>query len=158
MWDGDTLEKLLRARNCNTETFSDQEKLTIQTKADRKYVLNSVFNSTVFIQKCKSLTLNGCQDVKVIASRLPIIGLHLNRCSNISVQLGTGVSTGGVSTDCVSSSGYIDIDAGIDCAIDSGLVCTVDVISSTGIILNDTVISDEYVESRWELRALQEPC
>lgn len=123
-------------------TFTDTSDLVVITTCDQKYLLRNVKDSKIIMQGgCKRLTLQGCNNIAIIADRIPIMGIHATWTDNVSLDV-TG-------TPPDSGIGYIAVDHIVNGLIGTDQECTVEVNCCTGILLNDVNISDQYRDSTW---------
>ena len=139
----DKLNSLIEQSQLNTRVIDSVNGVVIKTEPNIRYYLSNVYNSTIHLSKCKQLRLLNCRNVKIVSDKLPIMGLHLLRSDNTTMNI--------KSTPPKSGEGYITLENSINGDFDLEQECTIEVNSCSQIIVNDTNISDQFFDSTWKM-------
>ena len=137
------LNSLFEQSQLNTCVIDSVNGAVIKTEPNIRYYLSNVYNSTIYLSKCKQLRLLNCRNVKIISDKLPIMGLHLLRSDNTTMNI--------KSTPPKSGEGYITLENSVNGDFDLEQECTIEVNSCSQIIVNDTNISDQFFDSTWKM-------
>lgn len=137
-----TLSSLLQSHQKTIRTFSNLNGTKIVTESGLRYQLHGVKNTHIDMNGgCTQLSLHYCQNITIVADRLPIMGVNLIQTDNAKIDIiGTSPDVG---------SGFLSLDHSVLGTLDTDQDCTVDVNECIGIILNGTNISDQYHDSTW---------
>jgi len=139
---GSTLSRLLNSHQRAIKTFSDLNNTKILTEAGLRYQLYGVKNTHIDMNGgCMQLSLHHCQNISIVADRLPVMGVHLIQSDNIRVDI-IGTSPG-------AGSGFVNLDHSVLGTLETDQECMVEVNECIGITLNGTNISDQYHDSTW---------
>jgi hypothetical protein len=141
----DKLNDLIQQSQLNTKIIDRVNGEVIKTEPNIRYYLSNIYNSTIHLNRCKQLKLLNCRNVKIISDKLPIMGLHLLRTDNTTINIS--------STPPKSGEGYISLDSSVKGEFDLEQECTIEVNICSQIIVNDTNISDQFFDSTWKLPA-----
>jgi hypothetical protein len=139
----DTLNDLIQQSQLNTKVIDRVNGEVIKTEPNIRYYLSNVYNSTVHLNRCKQLKLLNCRNVKIVSDKLPIMGLHLLRTDNTTMNIR--------STPPKSGEGYISLDSSVKGKFELEQECTIEVNACSQIIVNDTNISDQFFDSTWKM-------
>ena len=135
------LEALLRDHLRSTKTFSDGSHMNITTEKGFKYRLHGITDSTVnILGTCTKLTLLQCKNIKIVADKLPIMGIEIMHSDNVTMDITAS-----------NGAGYVVIDHSVLLKLEINQECTVDVNECMNVLLNDCNISDLYIDSTWHL-------
>ena len=140
----DTLNNLFTKSVTDIRVLSDMNNEVIQTEPNLRYYLCNINNTTVKLEKCKQLRLLNCKNLKIVSSKLPIMGVHMLRTDNTKMDILHNNTKD-------SGSGYISSDNCNQAKIILQQKCLIDVNQCVNIVVNDINISDEYVDSTWEM-------
>lgn len=146
----DRLNTLLQQTQVNTKVIDQLNGAVIKTEPNIRYYLSNVYNSTIHLNKCKQLKLLNCRNVKIVSDKLPIMGLHLLRTDNTTMNI--------KSTPPKSGEGYISLDSSVKGEFDLDQECMIEVNACSQIIVNDTNISDQFFDSTWKMSHAENDC
>lgn len=144
----DKLDNLLLATHDGTVRFTGQHNLIIVTNPDQIFLLNEVTDSIIDMKGCKLIRLEKCRNIKIISDKLPIVGLYVSKSDNTIIDIGQkDIDTG-------AGNGYVSLDQSIKGVLSVAQSCTVEINNCTQIILNSVNISDQHIDSTWEISVL----
>lgn len=141
-----TLSGLLKSHQKTIRTLSDLDGAKIVTVPGLRYQLYNVKNTHIDMNGgCVQLSLFHCQNITIIADRLPVMGVNLIQTDNARVEI--------IGTPADAGSGFFNLDHSVLGVLETDQDCMVQVNECIGITLNGTNISDRYHDSTWRIEA-----